>query len=113
MTLPPGDPPPRAASAHTEALRERAGALLCFDDAGDLERATRGRVATMPHPGWEAARYDFLDEETAPATVHPGLWRQARLNATHGLFEVADGVWQARLRPVEHHLRGGRASLTP
>ena len=28
--------------------------------------------------------------------MHPGLWRQGQLNAIHGLFEVGDGVWQAR-----------------
>ncbi len=32
----------------------------------------------------------------APDTVHPSLWRQAQLNAIHGLFEVAPGIWQAR-----------------
>ncbi|MSZ55660.1 MAG: MBL fold metallo-hydrolase, partial [Actinobacteria bacterium] len=31
-----------------------------------------------------------------PETVNPSLWRHARLNANHGLFEVADGVWQVR-----------------
>ncbi|CAB4621932.1 unannotated protein [freshwater metagenome] len=28
--------------------------------------------------------------------MNPSLWRHARLNANHGLFEVADGVWQVR-----------------
>lgn len=46
---------------------------------------------------WDTARHDFLrTDEPAPDTVHPGLWRQGKLNAIHGLFEVADGVWQAR-----------------
>jgi alkyl sulfatase BDS1-like metallo-beta-lactamase superfamily hydrolase len=28
--------------------------------------------------------------------VHPNLWRHAKLNVNHGLFEVTDGVWQVR-----------------
>ena len=38
----------------------------------------------------------FLDNETAPDTVHPSLWRLARLNAIHGLFEVVPGIYQVR-----------------
>ena len=46
---------------------------------------------------WDVASYDFLrNDDPAPDTVHPGLWRQGRLNTIHGLFEVTDGVWQAR-----------------
>ena len=29
-------------------------------------------------------------------TVNPSLWRQAKLNMQHGLFEVAEGVYQVR-----------------
>ena len=36
------------------------------------------------------------DSEGNPDTVHPSVWRQARLNHIHGLFEVAPGIWQAR-----------------
>jgi alkyl sulfatase BDS1-like metallo-beta-lactamase superfamily hydrolase len=32
----------------------------------------------------------------APDTVHPSLWRQSQLTAIHGLFEVADGIYQIR-----------------
>ena len=82
-----------------------AQTLLCFDDAGDFERAGRGLITTHPtgrielagNAVWETSRYDFMREQPlSPDTVHPGLWRQGRLNAIHGLFEVADGVWQAR-----------------
>ena len=42
-------------------------------------------------------RHAFVTEsEEAPDSVHPSLWRQARLNKHHGLFEVAEGVWQVR-----------------
>ena len=43
---------------------------------------------------------DLADEAQftgpAPATVNPSLWRNASLLAKHGLFEVADGIWQVR-----------------
>jgi alkyl sulfatase BDS1-like metallo-beta-lactamase superfamily hydrolase len=82
------------------------------DPTGDVERATRGFVAAHAtgvverdgRPIWDTSRYDFLRETaSAPATVHPNLWRQARLNCVHGLFEVRSpgsdgrgGVWQVR-----------------
>ena len=33
---------------------------------------------------------------TAPDTVNPSLWRHIALLRRHGLFEVANGVWQVR-----------------
>jgi alkyl sulfatase BDS1-like metallo-beta-lactamase superfamily hydrolase len=98
-------PGPHPASSHTRERNTNAAALLSFDDPGDHERATRGLVATHEtgrielgaHPVWDVADYDFIRENPkAPDTVHPGLWRQAGLNCIHGLFEVMDGVWQAR-----------------
>jgi alkyl sulfatase BDS1-like metallo-beta-lactamase superfamily hydrolase len=41
------------------------------------------------------APYGFLEGER-PDTVNPSLWRQAQLNAIHGLFQVCDGVFQVR-----------------
>ena len=32
----------------------------------------------------------------APGSVNPSLWRNAKLNMNHGLFEVVDGIWQVR-----------------
>ena len=40
--------------------------------------------------------YEFLQDETAPATVHPGLWQQARKSMNHGLYRVTDGFYQVR-----------------
>ena len=39
--------------------------------------------------------YAFVTGE-APATVHPSLWRQARLTGIQGLFQVAEGIYQVR-----------------
>ncbi|MEL7157334.1 MAG: alkyl sulfatase dimerization domain-containing protein [Actinomycetota bacterium] len=98
----PGDPTPFT----TTANRAAAAAQVSFDDLGDTERATRGLVAQLDdgrvmmgpeHVVFDVANHAFVTESADPPdSVHPGLWRQARLNVNHGLFEVADGVWQVR-----------------
>ena len=50
---------------------------------------------TFGHAVWDPADWAFVTGD-APDSVHPSLWRQAQLNAIHGLFEVADGVYQVR-----------------
>lgn len=92
------------ASPATEAVN--SAAAISFDDVGDIARATRGLVSQLEppritmgdnHTVFDTAWHDFVRESAdAPNSVHPGLWRQARLNGHHGLFEVADGVWQVR-----------------
>jgi alkyl sulfatase BDS1-like metallo-beta-lactamase superfamily hydrolase len=67
---------------------------LPFSDRQDFKDAMRGFIATTPEPG-NPDRYAFLEHE-APPTVNPSLWRQAQLNATNGLFQVTDGVYQVR-----------------
>ncbi|MEM1331898.1 MAG: alkyl sulfatase dimerization domain-containing protein [Actinomycetota bacterium] len=96
---------PRPASRHT--AERNSAAVIDFDDETDWAAARRGLVAQHPtgrieldgRAVWDTANHDFLRGDAvadAPATCHPGLWRQGRLNAVHGLFEVGDGVWQAR-----------------
>ena len=94
---------PKAPSEYTAAAN--GAAMISFDDPGDFERASRGLVAQIDdgrvtmgdHVVYDVARRAFVNEsDEAPASVHPSLWRQARLNTRHGLFEVADGVWQVR-----------------
>ena len=67
---------------------------LPFSDRQDFEDAMRGFIGTTPDPG-NADRYAFLAHD-APPSVNPGLWRQAQLNATNGLFRVTEGVYQVR-----------------
>jgi alkyl sulfatase BDS1-like metallo-beta-lactamase superfamily hydrolase len=90
------------------ATREANAAVfhtLPFADRQDFEDAWRGFVAALPEgliagsgptPVWNLKPYGFLDREDAPATVNPSLWRQAQLNAIHGLFKVTDRVYQVR-----------------
>jgi len=88
------------------AVAAELAAQAAGDDRADFDDARRGLVAgsgdvTVPGaapgdpPAWNTKDYAFVDGE-APPSVNPSLWRQARLNGLHGLFEVADGVWQVR-----------------
>ena len=92
------------ASPQIAARNEAVRMELPFDDDQDFEDARRGRVGSLSDPvirstsgriAWDADAYDFLDGE-CPPTVNPSLWRQSRLNAIHGLFEVAEGIYQVR-----------------
>jgi alkyl sulfatase BDS1-like metallo-beta-lactamase superfamily hydrolase len=44
---------------------------------------------------WDQTAYAFIEGDP-PASVHPSLWRQAKLNNIHGLFKVTDGIYQIR-----------------
>src|SRR6266516_4389165 len=90
------------------ATREANAAVLNglpFSDRQDFEDARRGFLAALPDgpiagpgatPIWDMKRYGFLDRDEAPTTVNPSLWRQAQLNAIHGLFKVGERVYQIR-----------------
>ncbi|SUA78073.1 Metallo-beta-lactamase superfamily [Nocardia otitidiscaviarum] len=84
---------------HQELLRQ-----LPFSDTRDFDDATRGLIgrrtpnAVTAADGtvlWDNDTYSFLDGD-APDTVNPSLWRQSRLAAVDGLFEVVPGIYQVR-----------------
>ena len=93
---------PKPPSSFTSAANQAVA--LSFDDPGDFERASHGLVAQIDggrvmmgdHVVFDVADHAFVTESDAPPSVHPSLWRQAQLNVKHGLFEVAEGVWQVR-----------------
>ena len=95
-----------AASEATRAAQAELAKRLPLDDPGDMANATRGKLAEIPggvildkqgKAVWDRRPYAFLGTAAAPDTVNPSLWRQARLNAVHGLFEVVpDKIWQVR-----------------
>jgi len=73
---------------------------LPFANEEDFEDARRGWIGSLSdgvihgtdgRVVWDAGAYAFLDVE-CPETVN----RQGQLNAIHGLFEVADGIYQVR-----------------
>ena len=96
----PEDPTP-VTRAQNRAVLD----VLPFQDRQDFEDASRGFLATLPEVVirnaqgrivWNLSEYAFLEETEAPPTVNPSLWRQARLNMHHGLFQVTDRIYQIR-----------------
>jgi alkyl sulfatase BDS1-like metallo-beta-lactamase superfamily hydrolase len=87
------------ATEATKAAHAALAAGLPADTGEDFENARRGFLGTIPDanvPGaWSMAPFAFLEDER-PDTVNPSLWRQARLNNLHGLFQVTNGVYQVR-----------------
>ncbi|MEV0093871.1 alkyl sulfatase dimerization domain-containing protein [Streptomyces sp. NPDC050738] len=75
-----------------------------FNDQQDFEDAKRGLIARRTPNAvtaedgtvvWDNDTYAFLEGD-APDTVNPSLWRQSRLVAEQGLFEVVEGIYQVR-----------------
>jgi alkyl sulfatase BDS1-like metallo-beta-lactamase superfamily hydrolase len=93
------------ASASVVAQQTAMLNALPFSDTADFDDAARGFLGTIDNADianpqgrviWSLKPYGFLSEEKAPPTVNPSLWRQSRLNMSHGLFEVVPGVYQVR-----------------
>ena len=99
---------PTPATDHTVAANRAFAPAsgLALDDPADLARVRHGRIAGLDRlvvhhdrsgrPILDTADWDFLDAEGAPPTVNPSLWRQARLNREHGLYELTPGLYQVR-----------------
>lgn len=95
---------PPTASPAAQADNAALSASLNWADDQDFDFASRGFMGTLAdgkirNDKGEVLR-DLADEAQftgpAPATVNPSLWRNATLVAKHGLFQVADGIWQVR-----------------
>ena len=95
----------KAATEYTRAAQKAVRERLPFSDTEDFELAGRGFIAAIPEGVvrneqgralWNLQAYDFLDNEEAPDTVNPSLWRMARLNMNSGLFKVCERVYQIR-----------------
>jgi alkyl sulfatase BDS1-like metallo-beta-lactamase superfamily hydrolase len=93
--------PPAATieSAHRDQLTD-----LPFTDAADFDDADRGFVAAQQpcviraadgRVVWDNDSYAFVSGD-APTSVHPSLWRQSKLCAKQGLYEVVEGIYQVR-----------------
>jgi len=100
---------PKPATQHTIDANQVYRDGLPFSDDQDFKDASRGWKASLPDPAvitngqgtpiWDLPQYEFLGsgpQDDAPDTVNPSLWRMAKLNMLHGLFEVVDGIWQVR-----------------
>jgi linear primary-alkylsulfatase len=93
-------PEPATLKANAELAK-----TLPFANRQDFDDAIRGFVGTMPdalvsgtgpRPVWSMKPYDFLKQSEPADSVNPSLWRQAQLNAIHGLFKVTERVYQVR-----------------
>lgn len=95
-----------AAAPASEATRSANAALAGTlpPENDDEDFAGRGFVATWGEAAikdakgatvWDFKAYEFLTGE-APATVNPSLWRHAKHLTKHGLFKVADRLYQVR-----------------
>ncbi len=90
--------------ATQRALAEAAQNLPAEND--DVANAERGFVGgpdslvikdEKGNTVWDTDCYGFLREDgDVPDTVHPSLWRHAKVDTRPGLYEVADGVYQVR-----------------
>ncbi|SHM06236.1 alkyl/aryl-sulfatase [Actinacidiphila paucisporea] len=87
-------------AASNAAVRER----YSFDDTQDAADADRGYIGTAEETEvrgadggtvWALDAYRFLEQD-CPDTANPSLWRQSRLAAKHGLYEVVEGIYQVR-----------------
>lgn len=92
------------ASEATKAANKALEDYLPFDDETDFRNARRGFIATLEEGQikgaggnvvYDTTQFEFLIGD-APDTVNPSLWRQSKLNAMNGLFEVAEGIYQLR-----------------
>ena len=109
-------PGPKDASPITAALNRAVLDALPFADTQDFDDARQGFVASLPEVEikndqgrvvWTLRDYSFLADEHAPATVNPSLWRLARLNLNHGLFQVTNGRFlAARTRRMLSNIPG-------
>lgn len=96
----PKPPEPLTLRANAELTK-----TLPLADRQDFDDAMRGFIGTTPdalvsgtgpRPVWTMKPFDFLKRDEATDSVNPSLWRQAQLNAIHGLFNVTERVYQVR-----------------
>jgi alkyl sulfatase BDS1-like metallo-beta-lactamase superfamily hydrolase len=88
--------------AHVHSVR-----CLDFEDERSFEEATKGLIAPLPEGQVLNENGEFVFDPNRiasfasgvtepPETVNPSLWRNARLTADGGLFEVCERIYQVR-----------------
>ncbi|MEB2317959.1 MAG: MBL fold metallo-hydrolase [Pseudomonadota bacterium] len=95
----------KPASIHTCRANAALGERLDLSDESCFDDALRGFIDTVPDARietaegrvvWDLSAYAFLETIETPDSVNPSLWRQARLNRIHGLFQVCERMYQVR-----------------
>lgn len=91
-------------SPSTRARLDAVEKTLPYADKEDWQLVKRGFIATVPEEKLRDADgnvvFDLATEtffgQKAPPTVNPSLWRNAQLLSRHGLFKVAERIYQVR-----------------
>ncbi len=99
---------PKQATEFTRKENKAFKDTLPSDDGTDAANVAKGFIATRTNPiiekhepnawqpiSWDLSKSDFVKGES-PETVNPSLWRQAGLNAQHGLYEICKDFYQVR-----------------
>lgn len=95
---------PKPASPATIAAQAKTLAAMPTDDGQDASFIKQGFIGTPKETKvynksgklvWDMELLDWMQGD-APPTVNPSLWRQMKLLKQHGLYQIADGVWQLR-----------------
>ena len=90
-----------------------SGGRLGTSHTGLIAQHESGEIEGPLGLSWNTNDWNFLrEQEDPPESVNPSLWRHGRHNAIHGLFEVAENVWQAAattspISPSSRGMRGG------
>jgi alkyl sulfatase BDS1-like metallo-beta-lactamase superfamily hydrolase len=98
---------PKDATAVTKAANAKLLQRLPFADRRDFEEANRGFIAPLPNDGvikaddghvvWDLSLFNFIkQDQPAPDSVNPSLWRQSQLVIKGGLYKVVDRMYQVR-----------------
>ncbi|MEV7470730.1 alkyl sulfatase dimerization domain-containing protein [Streptomyces kronopolitis] len=83
---------------------------LDWDDEQDFADVDRGFIGRLEpcvirdaegRVVWDNDAYGFLEDE-CPPTANRSLWRQSRLVARQGLYEVVPGIYQVRGLDISH-----------
>jgi alkyl sulfatase BDS1-like metallo-beta-lactamase superfamily hydrolase len=94
----------KPATSFSQKQFESAYKQLNFEDLQDSLDAVKGFIAPIDSGIVRNAAGQIIVNENdykfiqgkSPSTVHPALWRQAKLNNINGLFKITDGIYQVR-----------------
>ena len=95
----------KPATTITKQINENVYQVLDFDDKQEEEFATKGFI-TAPESLtitdeeenviWNMDSYSFVKDAESPDSANPSLWRNTKLNANYGLYQVSDDIYQVR-----------------
>ncbi|QFT55289.1 alkyl/aryl-sulfatase [Microbulbifer sp. THAF38] len=97
---------PKPASVITKKENHAVLKELPFANRQDFADVKRGFIAPLPNNGiinnkkgnpvWNLEAFQFANDQQAPDTANPSLWRQLQLISQGGLYEVIPRIYQVR-----------------